>query len=924
MTDTIPGYKIIRAIGKGGMATVYLAEQEIFGRQVALKIMSKALGEDSAFGERFMREAKIVSQLVHPNIVTVHDVGVYEDSYYLSMEYIDGKDLRHLRDNLSLAQKFSAVRDIAKALQYASSKGYVHRDIKPENIMFYTADNRAVLTDFGIARAAETDKSMTQTGVAIGTPHYMSPEQAKGKPVDHRSDLYSLGVVFFQLLSGYVPYDAESAVAIGIKHITEPVPLLPIGFEKMQPIIDTLMAKKPEERYQNAEEFLEDLDLIDIEDLDRLVQWAQKNSSSENNTSSNADLPTIVTPINKAAMSAKVSTAARSRPSRPKMAPVSDEVERFTMVYETLEDDFEHEKSSPWPWVFGGAILASVLGGVFYQQHSLSIDSWLQNSRQMVVQTFSNVMGGETEDTNTVLGESKKVIPDSVAPVTSTAQEPISTVTSAQKKTFEKEEPATAEVIEKQSSIITPLVKEKPLPEESADEAGIVETVELVAQPEEPVDDTVVDVKQPVSEEPEVLEESLAITKLREQATTLEALYQTDGAYLADLVAAYRDVLANVPDDIETLAAMKALLQTEVNDVTVLISQEKFAVSEKKITQLKYLFRNYADQELVSLEKELNRLEKITTLLNEGDQLLQKKQLTRPENNNAVTKFKAVLKLDPDNTTAKTKLAECGSTLLSIARNSYSAGDLAKAKSYLDSADAAAGENEKSKQLRGRINSELNRRQAIQALLVRARQQLNDEQLFTPPGANALDSFQRVLEKESNNAQALQGIEEVVDALSTKVWNMVSAEKFEQALAELDEPQRALPANDRIHSLSLAVKEVIAERERMKPKIVGFQIGDSSTSDLSDINQGQVFTLSQNISLSFDYKNLPIDDQSLVLTILDATSKAEVYRQAILLTDKVGTHSLPLPSTSIPQAGRYQIQVLLKGEVLTSGVVTFQ
>lgn len=922
MTDTIPGYKIIRAIGKGGMATVYLAEQEIFGRQVALKIMSKALGEDSAFGERFMREAKIVSQLVHPNIVTVHDVGVYEDSYYLSMEYIDGKDLRHLRDNLSLVQKFSAVRDIAKALQYASSKGYVHRDIKPENIMFHTADNRAVLTDFGIARAAEADKSMTQTGVAIGTPHYMSPEQAKGKPVDHRSDLYSLGVVFFQLMSGYVPYDAESAVAIGIKHITEPVPLLPIGFEKMQPIIDTLMAKKPEERYQNAQEFLEDLDLIDVEDLDRLVQWTQKNSSSVNNTSSNEDLPTVVTPINKAAMSAKASTAARSRPSRPKMAPVSDEVERFTMVYETLEDDFEHEKSSPWPWVFGGAILASVLGGVFYQQHSPSIDSWLLSSRQVVVETVSEFMTEKPEDINAALGENKKTIPDNVAPITNSSQDPVSSVTSAQKKTFEKEQKPTAEVIEKKPPVPASLIEEEPVSENTVDETDIAEATDIAVQS----DGDQIEENTSVTE-PAVLEEtteSLAIIKLREQAATLEALYQTDDAYLADLVAAYRDVLANVPDDVETLAAMKALLQTEVNDVRALISHEKFAVSEKKLTQLKYLFRNYADQELVSLEKELNKLEKITTLLNEGDQLLQKKQLTRPVNNNAVTKFKDVLKLDPDNTTAKNKLAECGVTLFNIAWNSYSAGDLAIARSYLDSADAAAGENQKSKQLRAKINSELNRRQAIEALLVRARQQLNDEQLFTPPGANALDSFQRVLEKENNNAQALQGIEEVVDALSTKVWNMVSAEKFEQALAELDEPQRALPANDRIHSLSLAVKEVIAERERMKPKIIGFQIGDPTSTSLSEVDQSPVLSLAESISVRLEHKNLPLDDQSIVLTIHDATSEMEVYRQVILVTEKTGAYLLPLPSTSIPQAGSYRIQVLLKGEPLSSGVVTFR
>lgn len=268
MTVEIPGYRIVRVLGKGGMATVYLAVQHIFERQVALKVMSTTLAEDPSFGQRFLREARIVSQLVHPNIITVYDVGVHENAYYLSMEYVAGPDLKQAREQLTLAQKIQIILDIAKALDFAGKKGYVHRDIKPENILLRHDSYGAVLMDFGIARAAEADLTVTQTGMALGTPHYMSPEQAKGQAVDHRSDLYSLGVVFYYLLTGSVPYHADSAVAIGIKHITEPVPALPEFLQSLQKFIDRLMAKLPEDRYQAAAELVADLHRVDVKAIE--------------------------------------------------------------------------------------------------------------------------------------------------------------------------------------------------------------------------------------------------------------------------------------------------------------------------------------------------------------------------------------------------------------------------------------------------------------------------------------------------------------------------------------------------------------------------------------------------------------------------------------------------------------------------------
>ena len=257
MSVEIPGYRIIRQLGRGGMAIVYLAIQEKFDREVAVKVLSAALVADPTFGKRFLREARIVAQLSHPNIVQVYDVGVNDNIHFLAMEYLEGGELNpKLRQGLELPEIFEITKDIARALNFAHGKGYIHRDIKPENILF-RLEGSAVLSDFGIARAADSSTQMTRLGSVIGTPHYMSPEQAEGKELDGRSDIYSLGVLFYKMLTGDVPYKADSAVAIGIRHITDPVPELKGELAMFQPYLDRFLAKRPEERFQSGLEVIE-------------------------------------------------------------------------------------------------------------------------------------------------------------------------------------------------------------------------------------------------------------------------------------------------------------------------------------------------------------------------------------------------------------------------------------------------------------------------------------------------------------------------------------------------------------------------------------------------------------------------------------------------------------------------------------------
>ncbi|REL27696.1 serine/threonine protein kinase [Thalassotalea euphylliae] len=276
----IPGYEFKEVLGQGGMATVYLGMQKSVQRLVAIKIISHQLSQDPVFGERFLREARIVSQLVHPNIVTVYDAGVIDNQHYLVMEYIKGDDLKCRLNQLSLTDMLEVVKDVAAALEYAGKKGFAHRDIKPENIMLHDEDGRAVLTDFGIARAFDAVSAMTNTGTIVGTPHYMSPEQAISAKVDHRSDLYSLGVVLYRMLVGKVPFDGDSSVSIGIKHISEPIPSVsPYLSETFQPIINKLLAKKPEERWSSGKELIDALAQIPAEILAKLSEQREQHKA---------------------------------------------------------------------------------------------------------------------------------------------------------------------------------------------------------------------------------------------------------------------------------------------------------------------------------------------------------------------------------------------------------------------------------------------------------------------------------------------------------------------------------------------------------------------------------------------------------------------------------------------------------------------
>jgi serine/threonine-protein kinase len=256
-------YRILRKLGSGGMANVYLAEDEQLDRRVAIKILNDRYAQDELFVERFRREAKSAAALSHPNIVSIYDRGEAEGHPYIAMEVVEGRSLKELiqtRGPLPVSKAIEYAMQILAAVRLAHKHGIIHRDIKPHNILL-GAEDRLKVTDFGIARSGPSE--MTEAGSIMGTAQYLSPEQARGKDVHEASDLYSVGIVLYEMLTGQVPYNGDVAVEVALKHVSEtprPPSKLASGIPpELDQVVLRSLAKSPQERYRSAEEFAQDL-----------------------------------------------------------------------------------------------------------------------------------------------------------------------------------------------------------------------------------------------------------------------------------------------------------------------------------------------------------------------------------------------------------------------------------------------------------------------------------------------------------------------------------------------------------------------------------------------------------------------------------------------------------------------------------------
>lgn len=868
MSLEIPGYKIVRTLGRGGMATVYLAIQEVFEREVALKVMSRVLAEDSNFAKRFFREAKIVSKLVHPNIVTVHDVGMHDGHCYLSMEYIDGKDLKHVSSTLNLKQKIQVVVDIAKALSYSGSKGYVHRDIKPENIMFHTSDGRAVLMDFGIARAAESDTMVTQVGTAIGTPHYMSPEQAKGKPVDHRSDIYSLGVVFFYMINGRVPYDADSAVGIGIKHITEPVPLLPKAFESLQPVLDQMMAKEVSQRYQDAKALMADLAVIDptvLEGTSGILQYEVSSSPTLGN------MPTVES------QEEVVESFEGSHYDHPTDLNRFDD---FNVDSETLVKD----RTPIVSWFFAVAFMLSVLAAFVYFKFPDLVHSWI---------AFAQV---KTEQV--------------LAP--------------------QKQEPP-VDPVEKTSKNVSPRVSQTELVQNQASPTPSSHTPQIKPQPASPTTHDSTDsqnaagsldpnkqdqLSSPIAD----VDVSAQLVEINKKLASLHAAYENDSIYLGELVTTYRKGLQLAPDNQQLQTAFSELKQAEYEQLHVYANKVGTSNQlDNRVMQLKTLFPEVDQSTYVPVMAAAKNRKKVLTYLLEAKGYLKQNNLTKPKGRNALDRYQKALALDGKNREAKAGIESIANTLAKVAQQRFDAGQLADSLALVNRALSLDPNNKSALALKQKIQAQNNRKKTIASLLANAERKIRNEQLFLPENKAAFHDYQRVLDLEPGNPQAKAGLETLVDALSKKVWRLVSDEQFIQAKEVVGASLNEYGENARVKSLSMAVDELIGENViDVKPRIESLKI-DSSPIENLDRAYPNVFFADRSIFLGFYYKNFQSNTTVIQAVLTDGSKSTQIAQVPVVVEGKQGqaTFRIDRPVDGFP-VGSYSVEMRVGRDTLNT------
>jgi len=801
----IPGFELIKEIGAGGMAKVYLGMQTLLERQVAIKILHQKLSmESEEFKKRFFYEGKVLAKLQHDNIVSIIDIGEADGMLYMIMEYVEGGTLAdHLKvQQLTVDQAIQICTKVGLALHATHLKHIVHRDMKPSNILLRDI-NTPLLTDFGIARQTDTDQGLTQTGHIVGTMQYMSPEQIRGMHIDHRSDIYSLGLMFYRLLVGRLPFNATSQYDLSRMQCEDPPPPLPENLADIQQVMDTMLAKDREDRFSTCLEFckaVQSLPAINEEYMTELTQQtrildasqlSQSNFDSRNQSGQYTDR---TTGGRSGGYTDRHSDQYSERSSGTRIMPggTGDRSQR--------SQRYEQQGSGKLKKIlmFGTPALAIVVSLLLYFSIWYEPPTGLTDQELRRVDNYLKLVDGyistnryeEPQDDNAIT-ELKKAL--DMAPNYGPALE-------------------FAEDIAEYFEFKATDLKDEGKLEEASEE--IAKGLEL-----SPGFETLVRLEEEIGG---ILTERQRQADITD-AVALAASYEALGNYTEpegeNAYSAYQQVIALDPSNLQASRGLKAILSQLVFEIEQSIETDNLDLANNQVTKAATYFPN--EGSVTQLRTQINNKRTMIREQQEVDEYLVKArgeldagQMISPETDNALASFNEVLKRQPENEEASNGLAAIAAHFADLAGEAMGREEFTEALRLVDNGLLAVPDDANLLSIQQQSTGQLGEREReIQSVLQQAHAAIVARN-FLPPGENALDLFKSVEDLDPGNSQAATGISRLPDQVYDDASGRRRLGDLRGAGELLAAAQISFPEQARFAELNSDVEQALAQRGR--------------------------------------------------------------------------------------------------------------